>query len=370
MKPVGTHEGRIHGWSAYIQFGKLNSDARYNLATSGVLNCSIFDLHFRLDDLDINGSAIYGHPPLLEAIARMKNVKPESVVHTTGTSMANHLAMAALIAPGDEVLIEEPVYEPILNTALYLGVNVRRFQRRFEEAYALNPEEVARHITPKTRLIVLTNLHNPSSALASEDSLRAVGDLARGVGARVLVDEVYLESLHHPPAPGSFHLGDHFVSTSSLTKAYGLGGLRCGWILAEPELAEKIWRLNDLFAAMPVHIADLLSVIAIEQIGELGRRADAIVDVNRAALHANLGGHPAIELSIPTVGTTVFPRLRRGDADEFFCFLRDRYETSVVPGSYFERPQHFRVGLAGDVVMTGEGLARLARALEAYSRQV
>jgi hypothetical protein len=160
------------------------------------------------------------------------------------------------------------------------------------------------------------------------------------------------------------------VVTSSLTKAYGLSGLRCGWILAEPELAERIWKLNDLFAATPVHIGELLSVIAIEQIDELALRADAIIEANRGALIEQLGGHPAIEFSIPTVGTTVFPRLRQGDAAAFCKFLRDRYETSVVPGSYFERPQHFRVGLAGDVEMTREGLGRLVQALDVYSGQI
>jgi len=352
--------------SAYMEFSKLRSGATYNLATSGIMNCSIFDLHFRLDDLDINGPTIYGYPPLLEAIAAMKGVGPESVVHSQGTSMANHLAMAALISPGDEVLIEEPTYELLLSTAKYLGANVTRFQRRVEDDYALDPAEVKKNLTSRTRLIVLTNMHNPSSTLATEESLRAVGELANEVGARVLVDEVYLELLHHPPVPSAVHLGKQFVVTSSLTKGYGLSGLRCGWILAEPELAQQMWLLNDLFAATPVHIAELLSVIAIEQIDTLAARADAILEANRKALIETLSGHPAIELAIPSVGTTAFPRLRQGDVSGFCNFLRERYDTSVVPGVYFERPQHFRVGIPGEIEMTGEGLTRVADALHAW----
>jgi aspartate/methionine/tyrosine aminotransferase len=361
---------RWYAQSDYMEFSKLRSAATYNLATSGVTNCSLADLQFRLETLDINGPTVYGYLPLLEAIARLKGVKPESVVHAAGTSMANHLAMAALFAPGEEVLIEEPTYGLLLDTALYLGAKIRRFQRRFEDDYALNSEEVAGNLTPETRLVVITNMHNPSSALASEESLRKIGHLAREAGARVLVDEVYLECLHHPPVTSSFHYGENFVVTSSLTKAYGLSGLRCGWILAEPELAERMWRLNDLFSATPVHIAELLSVKAIEQIDTFARRADALIEANRSAMIAALGGHPAIELSIPSVGTTVFPRLRRGDVAAFSQFLRDGYDTSVVPGSYFERPEHFRAGLAGDVEMTREGLNRLAQALEAWQGQV
>jgi len=360
---------RWYAHSEYMEFSKLRSAATYNLATSGLMNCSISDLTFRFGDLEINGPTVYGYAPLLEAIARLKGVEPESVVHAAGTSMANHLAMAALFAPGDEVLIEEPTYGLLLDVAQYLGAKVRRFQRRFENDYALDPEEVAANLTQETQLIVITNMHNPSSALASEASLRAIGDLARGVSARVLVDEVYLECLHHPPATSAFHFGDHFVVTSSLTKAYGLSGLRCGWILAEAKLAERMWRLNDLFAATPVHIAELLSVIAIEQIEGLARRGDALIEANRSAMMATLGGHSAIELSISPVGTTIFPRLRQGDVAEFCEFLREAYDTSVVPGSYFERPRHIRVGLAGDVEMTREGLSRLARALTEWQEK-
>src|SRR5271163_5250058 len=167
---------RWYAQSDYMEFAKLKPATKYDLATSGVMNCSIFDLHFRLDDLDINGPTLRGHKPLLEAIAHMKGVAPASVINTAGTSMANHLAMSALFAPGEEVLIEEPTYDPILQAALYLGATVRRFQRRIEDNYAIDPEEVSRSLTPQTRLIVLSNLHNPTSALASAGSLRAVGE--------------------------------------------------------------------------------------------------------------------------------------------------------------------------------------------------
>src|SRR5277367_1045060 len=160
---------RWYAQSDYMEFAKLKPATKYDLATSGVMNCSIFDLHFRLDDLDINGPTLCGHKPLLEAIAHMKGVAPASVINTAGTSMANHLAMAALFAPGEEVLIEEPTYGLLLDTAQYLGAKVRRFQRRFEDNYAIDPEEVAANLTPQTRLIVITNMHNPSSALASEE---------------------------------------------------------------------------------------------------------------------------------------------------------------------------------------------------------
>ena len=122
-----------------------------------------------------------------------------------------------------------------------------------------------RAISPRTRLIVVTNLHNPTGVRTPDSTLKLVGEIARSLGAHVLVDEVYLEVCFDSPGQSAFHLGPNFIATSSLTKAYGLSGLRCGWILAAPALAERMWRLNDLFGVMPAHPAELISVVALDQ---------------------------------------------------------------------------------------------------------
>jgi aspartate/methionine/tyrosine aminotransferase len=112
--------------------------------------------------------------------------------------------------------------------------------------------------------------------LTSDDVLREIGDLARSVGARVLVDEVYLDAVYENTPRTSYHLGREFVVTNSLTKVYGLSGLRCGWIVAEPDLARRMWRLNDLFGSIPAHPAERLSVIALENLDRIRERARRI----------------------------------------------------------------------------------------------
>jgi len=361
-------ESRTRAHSPYMEFAKLRSAATYNLATSGVMGYPLKDLPVRLEDLEINGPTIYGYPPLQERLAHKCGVPSECVVAATGTSMANHLALAAVVEPGDEVLIEEPTYELLLTTARYLGAAIRRFCRRCEDDFRVDPEEVERRMTPRTRLIVLTNLHNPSGALMDTGTLRAVGEIARSSGARVLVDEVYLEALFDRPERSAFHLGSHFLVTSSLTKAYGLSGLRCGWILAEASLAERIWRLNDLFAATPAHPAELLSVIALDHLDQIAARAKALIECNRAELDLLLDSRRDLECVRPHFGTILFPRLVRGSADQFCHLLRANYDTSVVPGRFFDTPGHFRIGLGGDVAMTREGIHRLGRALDEFGR--
>src|SRR5436305_14909402 len=277
-----------HKHSDYIHWSKTQSRARFNLATSGVAPFPLRELPVNLESLEINGTNDYGYAPLQQAIAKHHSVDSECVVESLGTSMANHLAMAAIIEPGDEVLIEHPAYGLILDVAYYLQANVRRFPRAEENGWAIDPKEVRRNITPKTRLVVITNLHNPTSALTSEAVLREIGDIARSIGALVLVDEVYLDAVYEETPRPSFHLGPQFVVTSSLTKVYGVSGLRCGWILAQPDLAWKMHRLNDLYIATSVYPGALLSVAAFQHLDLLRERARGIVETDRKLLRGFL----------------------------------------------------------------------------------
>jgi aspartate/methionine/tyrosine aminotransferase len=334
-----------------MHWAKTQQRARYNLATSGVGSFPLGDLPFDPASLEINGPNSYGYRPLVEAIAAHQGVDPDCVVEASGTSFANHLAMAAILEPGDEVLIEQPAYGPLLDVPLYLGARVTRFARTPESGFAVDPAAVRRALTPATRLIVLTNLHNPSSALTPESVLREIGDL----GVTVLVDEVYLDAVYENTPRTSLHLGPQFVVTSSLTKVYGVSGIRCGWILAQPDLAWKMRRLNDVFGATPVHPGEILGVAAFAHLPVLRERARRVLDADRAQLRRLVGEQ------CPPWGTTHF--LRVGDGDAFAARLRADFETSVVPGRFFEMPEYVRIGMGADSEMFAEGLRRVAAAL-------
>jgi aspartate/methionine/tyrosine aminotransferase len=352
-----------HKHSAYMHWSKTQSRAQFNLATSGVAPFPLRELPVELQKLEINGTNDYGYAPLQQAIAANHGVDPECVVESAGTSMANHLAMAAIIEPGDEVLIEHPAYGPILDVAEYLQANVKRFRRAEEISWAIDPAEVRRCITPKTRLIVITNLHNPTSVLTPESVVREIGDIARSIGALVLVDEVYLDAVYDGTPRTSFHLGPEFLVTSSLTKVYGVSGLRCGWILAQPDLAWKMRRLNDLYSATAVYPGELLSVAAFENLNLLRERARRIMDADRKLLRDFLAQQSAISAAWTDWGTTSFIQLRHEDADAFLNRLRAEFDTSAVPGRFFEMPDHFRIGMGVNSEMFAEGLNRVARAL-------
>lgn len=364
--------------SLYMEWAKTHSHAKYNLATSGLTGVSREEFPLDLRELEITAPGGYGHAPLLARLAVHTGVSEDCIVTAAGTSMANHLAMAAVLEPGDEVLLEQPAYGPILDVANYLGARVKRLSRRFESRFSISLEELQRAITTSTRLVVLTNLHNPSGALLSAQMVGAIGKLALRAGVRVLIDEVYLEMLFGKPAPFCFPIGkslaaakeNPFIVTSSLTKVYGLSGLRCGWILAAPALARRMWLLNDLFAATGALPAERLSVVALDHLEKFRERARTLLTANRALLDSFLDSRHDIECFRPPAGTVVFPRLPHGrDPEAFFQLLREKFETSVVPGSFFEMPRHFRIGIGGDTPTLRAGLERLGSALDSLSKR-
>ena len=341
-----------------MPWAKGRSHATYNLATSGVAHWKLRDLPIKIEDLEVSGPSYYGFEPLQNALAKHTGVAPERIVAATGTSMANYLAMAAVLKPGDEVLIEHPTYELIVDVALQIGANVKRFKRRLP-SFEIDMDEVKAALTPRTRLIVISNLHNPTSALTGESVLRELGNL----GVPVLVDEVYLDAAFEQAPPSAGLYGDQFIVTSSLTKVYGLSGLRCGWILAEPQLAERMWRLNDVFGNIPAHMAELASVVALGELPRILKSVRARLDANRAALWGFLDSREDLEVYRPPFGTVVFPRVKRGNVDNLCDLLRTKYETTVVPGRFFDMPDHFRIGIGGELAPLQEGLRRLGLAL-------
>lgn len=353
--------------SVYMQWAKTRQGARFNLATSGLITHPLSGLPVTLEDLTpLARGGGYGYPPLQEALAAHCGVSPENVVAADGTSMANQLAMAAILEPGDEVLVEQPTYELLLAALGYLQAEIRRFPRRHETGFALDPAEIERAVTSRTRLIVITNLHNPSSAYADEPTLRAIGDIARRVGARVLVDEVYLDAAFELAPRSAFHLGPEFVITNSLTKVYGLSGLRCGWVLAEPESARRMWLLNDLFGVNQAHPAERISVIAFQNFEKIRSWSRALLEKNRILLNSFLAARSDLDVRPLQFGTVVFPRLLTGSVDKFCELFREKYDGTVVPGSFFEMPDHFRMGIGGESESVAASLKQLGAALDHF----
>ncbi|MFL6201309.1 MAG: aminotransferase class I/II-fold pyridoxal phosphate-dependent enzyme [Thermoanaerobaculia bacterium] len=347
--------------SIYMRWAKEHAAARYNLANSGILGVETKDLELEPGDVLLNGPNRDGYAPLLEAIAERYGVSPEQVVPSEGTSGANFLAFAALLEPGDEVLVEQPTYEPLLAALSFLGAQVRRFARRFEDGYRLDFDDLRKAMSDRVRMVVITNPHNPSGVFLPAEEMAEAVRIAGG--AHVLVDEVYQDIV----AGGSHvHLGPNVVATSSLTKCYGLSGLRCGWVLCTPDLARRLRHTRDFMGAVGSVPSDSLAVAAFRQLPTLEARTRAILDPNIRMIHEFLREHEdLLDCVVPPRAMKVFPRLRKEeDSQPLHDRLRE-LETSIVPGRFFEFPRHFRLGFAVLPEDVGEGLRRLSRVLRA-----
>jgi aspartate/methionine/tyrosine aminotransferase len=367
----------------YLYWAKTRAAARIDLAGSNLLVCTLDDLPGAREALELTAADRNGYPPLVEAIAAHYGVTTDRVVTASGCSAANFLAIAALVGPGDTVLMEGPWYDQITGACRLVGAHVRSFQRRFEDGYRIDVAAVRAQVTPQTRLVIVTSPHNPSGMLIDRDTLVALQAMAGDTGVHVLVDEVYLDAtnlLHAPPAPGGPRaaghytpaalLGDRLLSISSLTKSYGLAGLRCGWAIAAPAIAERVRRVRDVIDNIGAAPADRLSALAFSQIDRLAARASGLVSTNVGLARQFLSNHAELELAGPIEATIVFPRLAGVDAtagtDAFVGRLFAEHGVAVAAGRFFGAPNHFRVSLGGRTEPLAEGLEGIGRTLRAW----
>lgn len=342
-----------------MEWAKTRPSAEFDLAGSNILACTLDDLPGAREALALHGANDNGYRPLMEAVGARYGVPADNVTTGGGTAGANFLVFAALLEPGDEVLVERPGYDPLLGAARLLGATTTRFERRFEDGYALDPDLVRRAITPRTTIIVITSPHNPTGVPVDPAALEEVGRLAERQGAVVLVDEVY-KDVTGDPAPPAATRGDVFVTTSSLTKSYGLSSLRTGWVLASDRLTSRVRRARDVVDGTGPIVTERLAVLAFQHLDALRARARSLLARNSALVAAFLTAHPQLQY-VPSAGTIVFPRIAGlPDATSFVERAMLEHATAVGPGHFFEAPAHFRLGYGGDTEKLRGGLERLS----------
>ena len=359
--PAPSPELRYH--APYLEWAKTRAAAEFDLAGSNILACSLDDLPDARAAVELSGANDNGYRPLAEAIGARYGVKPDLVTTAGGTSGANFFALAALLEPGDDVLVERPGYDPLLGAARLLGARTIRFDRTFDGGYALDPDRVREAMTPRTKVIVITSPHNPTGVTAGAAALDEIGRVAERAGAHVLVDEVYKDVTGDQTPPAAAR-GNVFVTTSSLTKSYGLSSLRAGWVIASPSLSYRVSRARDVIDGSGSIVAERLATLAFQRLDRLTARARDLLARNKALADAFLRSRTDLEW-VPAAGTIVFPRIRGvADAGPFVDRLMRERQTALGPGFFFQAPAHFRLGYGGDTEKIRAGLDRLSAALD------
>lgn len=328
----------------YMRWAKrhLTGFGGRNLGMSGVASLTSADVPLPREIGWWAPEGEHGDPDLRAAIGARWGVPPENVFPSAGASLANFLVYLAE-ARGAAVAVETPGYEALLRLPEAVGARTRTFRRREDRDWRIDPDDLARAAVAGTRLLVVTDLHNPSGARLHPDDLALLLETAERLDAAVLVDEVYLE-LDLQPRRTAALAHPRVIVTNSLTKAHGLGGLRVGWILAAPERIDRIARWNDLVC--PAHPVASVAVAK----GYLPH-ADRFLARTRAAMAARLETADAwvrargdVAWRRPDGGITGFLRLPPGlDADRLAAHAFAARGVRVVPGSFFQSPGHVRI---------------------------
>lgn len=347
----------------YMRWAKVDAGrGEIRLTASGLSDLTLADLQLGAADLSLTPDGYYPPQKLTDAYARHYGVPQDCVFATSSCSYANAMALLSTVEAGDDVLVETPCYSVLEHLVRFAGGNVVPLPRRQERGFRVEPDDLRAAWTSRTRLVVLTNLHNPSGVRLDPSTIDALGAFTRERGATLFLDEVFLDFA--PDARTSFRRDADRIVTTSVTKAYGLGGIRIGAVFADPERVERMARLNDLFVVNPPWPSTPIAIRLFERHAAARARIDAVAAANRPLLRAFFERHRELEVVWPEHGIVCFPRFTDRRETSAFCErLLARHGVNLVPGRFFGAPEHVRLGFGVATDVLREGLRRIGVAL-------
>src|SRR5262245_26239153 len=307
-----------------------------------------------------------GSDALRAAIAALyPGTRADEVVVTNGTAEANYISVWHLVEPGDEVVLMLPNYMQIWGVLRGQHATVVPLRLREESGWNLDPAEVAAAVTRRTRLIAVCNPNNPTGSVLSAEAMAAVVDAAAASGAWILSDEVYRGAERDGVETRTFRgLYDRLLVTAGLSKAYGLPGLRIGWVVGPAPVVAELWGRKDYLTIAPGAVSESLARLALapKARGRILARTRGILNANFPVLERWVGERAAaLTMVPPRAGAIAWMRYGwRIGSLELIARLRDEQGVLVVPGAHFGMDGHLRIGFGNEPADLAEGLARVA----------
>jgi aspartate/methionine/tyrosine aminotransferase len=353
----------------------------YDIAESGILPLTIRELLAleppterdqvldRLLDLRLGYSEATGTLELRRLLAdTYVNCSPDNILVTTGAIEANFLLFNVLLNPGDHVVAPYPAYQQLYSVPRALGCDVDLWQVRAEDGFQFDLQELERLVKPQTRLIVINSPHNPTGAMLSTADTQRVYDIAESVGAMVLSDEAY-RWLCIPgggaPSPPMYNLGPNGISVGTLSKPFGLPGLRIGWMAARADIAAECWALRDYISLSPGKLNDSLAILAIKHRDQIIERNERIISANLSSASTWMDRHADILSWNPPRGGLL--ALLRYSLDipslDLANKLAEEYGVMLAPGTAFGFEHHLRLGLGQEPSLFASALERASSCL-------
>jgi len=343
----------------------------YDLSESGVLPVSLGELVEMGFDLDwalhtpLTYSQGNGTPELREALARLyPGAGIDDIEVTNGTSEANFIVSLSLLNEGDEFALEVPNYMQLWGVPRSFGAKVNKFHLRQDNDWEPDWEEFEAAVNPRTRLVYMSNPNNPTGSVLSRQAMERIVARCEEMKAYLIADEVYLGAeIHRQRTPSFWGMSDRVIVTSGLSKAYGIPGVRIGWIVGPPEIVQECWTQHDSLTICPNKLSDAIARIAVEE-----KNREALYNRGRALLQENLktiedwvsGLGEGFSFRAPEAGAIFFLRYPGDYPSSELCErIRQRQNTLIVPGSQLGMEGYVRIWLGARPEYLREGLSRV-----------
>jgi len=317
-------------------------------------------------DTPLGYSQSNGTIPLRESLAELyPGATPDHIEVTNGTSEANYLLALALVRDGDEVAFEVPNYMQYWGLPKSLGAKVNCFHLRIDHDWEPDWDEFDRAVNERTRLVYISNPNNPTGSVLSEHAMKRIVERCDRMGAYLIADEVYLGAEIHCERTRSFWgMSDRVIVTSGLSKAYGIPGVRIGWMVGPKEIAAECWTQHDYITICPNKISDAVARVAVKAANRerLYARTRAILQHNLPIMRdwaAGFGGF--LTFREPQAGALCLMRYH-SDMPSWTLTERVRVNQSVliVPGIQLGVEGFLRIWMGGRPEFLSEGLRRIA----------
>jgi len=342
---------------------------RYNLAESSVRDRTLSDVGVELPDMLLCYGDHLGHPGFRELVAEQSGppVSAADVLLTAGAAHALFIVATCLLDPGDHVVVVRPNYATIIEAPRSIGADVGYLDLRFEEGYRIDIDRLASMLTPATRYVNLTVPNNPTGQGMTRGELEAVVELVERAGCRLLMDETYREMTFDEPLPVAATLSTRAISVSSLSKSYGIPGIRMGWaVCRDGALLETLLAAKEQIGICTSVVDEEIGLQAFARRGEwlpyIGARIAEALSVTRDWVDRE----EHVEWVEPRGGVVCFPRVTAPiDVDAFYRLLLEEHGTYVGSGHWFEQPRtSMRIGYGWPTVAElKQGLAGVSAAI-------
>jgi aspartate/methionine/tyrosine aminotransferase len=346
---------------------------RYNLSESGVHPVGLDELltlaGTSIDDVRLGYGQSNGSDALRSRIAALyPGAADDQIMVGNGSAEANFVAAWALIQPGDEVVILTPTYMQTHGLARTFGATVREVPLRYELGWQADPDEIARVVTDRTRLVVVTNPGNPTGARLNEEVRAALVRATDRTGAWLLADEVYTGAeLDCVETPSFFGAHERVLATGSLSKAYGLPGLRIGWVVSSADVAERLWARTDYTTISPGELTDRLATVALDPAvrPHLLERTRGYIRRGLDVLETWMARQGVFEHRPTEAGAICLARYDLPMASaELAERLRVDKSVLIVPGEHFGLDRHVRFGIGIEEAPLRAALDRMAEIMD------